>query len=419
MDLTDAPIHAVTGAYGYSGKYIAQRLLDEGNTVITLTNSLSRRNPFGDRIKAFPFHFDQPDLLTEQLRGVSVLYNTYWVRFNHRLFKHADAVRNTLVLFEAAKKAGVQRIVHVSITNPSEDSPLEYFRGKAVLEKALIASGVSYAILRPAVLFGKEDILINNIAWALRRLPVFGVFGDGQYRLQPIYVDDLASLAVEQGKKRENIVINAIGPESFTYRELVAKIGQLIGKERPDHFCCPVVRLCCGLAPGVARWRRGNHEGGDRGPHGRPAARRCTACRAHGPDRLDQIARRRFGAILHQRVGKAERPGIGVQVELKRGFLLAAKSITPIAAEIKWGSDSPYIRLCKTQECFRARLLPKPWLYRHHANTMRQRTLRAEVRVLLAYLDFFVRKVSSNLARASRRPICRTATNAARLSFPG
>jgi nucleoside-diphosphate-sugar epimerase len=89
-------IHAVTGAYGYSGKYIAQRLLDEGQTVITLTNSLSRANPFGDRTNAFPFHFDQPDHLVEQLRGISVLYNTYWVRFNHRLFKHADAVQNTL-----------------------------------------------------------------------------------------------------------------------------------------------------------------------------------------------------------------------------------------------------------------------------------------------------------------------------------
>ncbi len=166
-------------------------------------------------------------------KAVTVLYNTYWVRFNHRLFKHADAVRNTLALFEAAKQAGVQRIVHVSITNPSEDSPLEYFRGKAILEKALIDSGISYAILRPAVLFGKEDILINNIAWVLRRLPVFGVFGDGHYRLQPIYVDDLAALAVEQGQKRENVIINAIGPETFTYRELVARIGQLIGKERP------------------------------------------------------------------------------------------------------------------------------------------------------------------------------------------
>ncbi len=230
-------IHAVTGAYGYSGKYIAGRLLDAGQTVVTLTNSLARTNPFGDRIRAFPFHFDQPDLLADHLRGVSVVYNTYLVRFNHRLFKHADAVRNTLALFQAAKRAGVERIVHVSITNPSEDSPLEYFRGKAILEKALIDSGVSYAILRPAVLFGKEDILINNIAWALRWLPVFGVFGDGRYRLQPIYVDDLAALAVQHGSGRENTIINAIGPETFTYRDLVATIGQLIGKR------CPIVSV--------------------------------------------------------------------------------------------------------------------------------------------------------------------------------
>ena len=226
-------LHAVTGAYGYSGKYIAQRLLDEGQTVIALTNSIARANPFGERVKAFPFDFDQPDLLTEHLQGVSVLYNTYWVRFNHRLFKHADAVQNTIALFEAAKRAGVQRIVHVSITNPSEGTKLEYFRGKAILEKALIESGISHAILRPAVLFGKEDVLINNIAWVLRRLPIFGVFGDGRYRLQPIYVDDLAALAVEHGKVRENAITNAIGPETFTYRELAAKIGELIGKPRP------------------------------------------------------------------------------------------------------------------------------------------------------------------------------------------
>jgi NADH dehydrogenase len=149
------------------------------------------------------------------------------------LFRHAKAVENSLVLFEAAKSAGVERIVHVSITNPTLDSPLEYFSGKARLEKALIESGVSHAILRPTVLFGKEDILINNIAWALRRLPVFGVFGSGDYRLQPIYVDDLAALGVEMGANRENSIIDAIGPESFTYRYLVETIGAAIGKLRP------------------------------------------------------------------------------------------------------------------------------------------------------------------------------------------
>ena len=226
-------LHAVTGAFGYSGKYIAKHLLDRGYEVITLTNSPNRENPFAGRIKPFPFNFDYPEELTESLRGVSVLYNTYWVRFNHKLFKHADAVRNTERLFEAAKEANVERIVHISITNPSGDSPLEYFSGKARLERALADSGISHAILRPTVLFGKEDILINNIAWILRHLPVFGVFGNGEYHLQPIYVNDIAALAVEMGSKRDNVTIDAIGPETFTYRELVKVIGETIGIKRP------------------------------------------------------------------------------------------------------------------------------------------------------------------------------------------
>lgn len=224
--------HVVTGAFGYSGKYIARRLLDLGFQVDTITNSPDRANPFEGQVKAYPFNFEEPEKLAETLRGAAVLYNTYWVRFNHKEFKHADAVANTLVMFEAARKAGVERVVHVSITNPSEDSELEYFSGKARLERALIESGLSYAILRPTVLFGKEDILVNNIAWTLRKLPVFGVFGDGKYRLQPIYVDDLAKLAVEHGQSRENVIVDAIGPETFTYRGLVEQIGAIIGKKR-------------------------------------------------------------------------------------------------------------------------------------------------------------------------------------------
>jgi NADH dehydrogenase len=226
-------IHAVTGAFGYSGKYIAETLLAAGHDVITLTNSPERDNPLAGQVRAFPFHFEQPEKLTESLHGVSVLYNTYWVRFNHKTFTFADAVRNSATLFAAAKAAGVARIVHISITNPSLDSPLEYFRGKARVEALLQQSGLSHAILRPAVLFGREDILINNIAWMLRRLPLFGVFGSGRYRLQPIYVDDLAHLAVAQGSARENVIVNATGPETFTYRQLVRRIGEIIGKPRP------------------------------------------------------------------------------------------------------------------------------------------------------------------------------------------
>jgi NADH dehydrogenase len=153
--------------------------------------------------------------------------------YNYTDFKHSEAVENTRTLFRAAKEAGVERIVHVSITNPSIESKLEYFNGKAKLEEALKDLGVSYSILRPTVLFGKEDILVNNIAWALRHFPVFGVFGDGRYRLQPVYVDDLAALAVQEGKSRANNTIDAIGPETFTYRELVRVIARIIGVRRP------------------------------------------------------------------------------------------------------------------------------------------------------------------------------------------
>jgi NADH dehydrogenase len=225
--------YVVTGAFGYSGKYIAKRLLDEGQTVRTLTNSTQRANPFGDRIMASPFHFDDPRALAAALNGTSVLINTYWVRFNHRDFTHSIAVENTLKLFSAAQEAGVGRVVHVSITNPSEDSALPYFRGKARLERALQESGLRHSILRPAVLFGREDILINNIAWALRRLPVFGVFGRGDYRIQPIYIEDFAALAVSESRQTANRVVDAIGPETFTFRRLVEEVGRIIGKPRP------------------------------------------------------------------------------------------------------------------------------------------------------------------------------------------
>ena len=235
---------AVTGAFGYSGRYITRRLLDQGHEVITLTNSPNRQNSFGDRVRSFPFHFGQPDRLRESLTGIEVLINTYWVRFDHQLFTHQAAVANTKLLFHAARAASVKRIVHLSITNPDARSPLPYFAGKAELESALQSLDISYCILRPTVLFGKEDVLINNIAWALRHFPIFGVFGRGSYRLQPIYVDDFAALGVEAALDHRNETINAIGPESFTYRELVETTMRKLGLKR----------LIVGIPPLVGYW---------------------------------------------------------------------------------------------------------------------------------------------------------------------
>jgi uncharacterized protein YbjT (DUF2867 family) len=196
-------------------------------------SGLKATKPLHLRVKVHRYTFDDPGKVGQAFEGVTVFYNTYWVRFNHARFTHEEAIDNSRAMFEAARQAGVERIVHISITNPSPDSQLEYFRGKAILEQMVVESDISYAILRPAVLFGPEDILINNIAWALRRFPLFGIFGDGEYGVQPIYVDDLAALAVEKGARRDNLIIEAIGPETFTYRTLVEVVGKAIGKNRP------------------------------------------------------------------------------------------------------------------------------------------------------------------------------------------
>lgn len=223
---------AVTGAFSYSGKYITRRLLERGEEVITLTGHPNRPDPFGGKVGTFPLDFDNENELTTSLSGTHTLYNTYWVRFDRGKNTQPRAVENTRKLVQAAVSAGVQRIVHISITNPSPDSHLPYFWGKAANEQTVIECGLSYAILRPTVLFGAEDILINNIAWLLRRFPIFAIPGDGSYRLQPVYVDDLAKLAADVGYAQDNVVWDAVGPDIFTFEEMVRLIGKTLGLNR-------------------------------------------------------------------------------------------------------------------------------------------------------------------------------------------
>ena len=222
-------VQVVTGAFGYTGKYITERLLSMGRSVRTLTGHPERPNPFGDRIDVARFDFEDRAKLAEHLAGASTLYNTYWVRFPRGEVTFDRAVRNTETLIDAAKEAGVRRLVHVSITNPSEDSPFAYFRGKAAIERMIHGSGLSYAIVRPTVIFGKEDILLNNIAFVLRRFPFFGIPGSGGYRVRPVSVEDLAELCVEVGQGGENVVTDAVGPETFTFEQLVRMIAAEVG----------------------------------------------------------------------------------------------------------------------------------------------------------------------------------------------
>jgi uncharacterized protein YbjT (DUF2867 family) len=217
----------VTGSFGYIGKYITRELLARGDAVRTITSHPDKPNPFDDMVEASSYHFENPELLTHHLEGCETLYNTYWVRFDYRQWSFDRALENTRILFRCAKNAGVRKIVQISVTNPSEEDELPYYRGKALQEKELRELGVAYTIVRPTLVFGKEDILVNNIAWTIRKFPVVPIFGSGKYMVQPVFVEDLAKIAVEASRSDGSETMDAIGPETYTYQALL----QLIARE--------------------------------------------------------------------------------------------------------------------------------------------------------------------------------------------
>lgn len=220
---------AVTGAQGFTGRHITARLLASGREVRNLTGHLNRPDRFDGRVPAVRLAFDDPQALRRSLQGIDTLYNTYWVRFPGYGIRHEDAVRNSQTLFAAARDAGVRRIVHISIANPSE-SQRSYYRGKAAVEAALAASGMSHAIVRPAgAMFGDEPRLFNTIAWLLRRMPMFGIPGDGRYGIQPVDVLDVARIATELAARSDDVTVDAAGPETFTFREAVELVKEAVG----------------------------------------------------------------------------------------------------------------------------------------------------------------------------------------------
>lgn len=248
------PMHVVTGAFGFTGRFIAHRLLAMGVRVKTLTRSPARPNPFGDRVAVAAYNFEDPDALARSLEGAAVLYNTYWVRFARGRTTFEEAIVNTRTLLRACERAGVPRLVHLSVTNASATSSLPYYRGKGLVEEAIMGSSLSYAILRPPLIFGPGDILVNNIAWFLRRFPIFTVMGDGQYQLQCLSVEDLAEIAVAFASQQDRRAVDVVGPETFSFEEFVRVIADKIGsRARIGHMPPRFVRGLLGVAGAVLR----------------------------------------------------------------------------------------------------------------------------------------------------------------------
>jgi uncharacterized protein YbjT (DUF2867 family) len=238
-------MHAVTGVFSYIGSYIARELLARGEAVKTLSRSPDPTHPLSSQVGFGRLHFDET-ALAEELRGASTLYNTYWIRFPRMGVSWESVVANTRTLLRAARVAGVSRVVHFSVANASSTSPYAYFRAKAAAEREVGASGLSHAIVRPTLVVGRDDVLLNNIAWALRRLPLFLIPGDGRYRVQPIAADDVARLAADLGSTVGDVTVDAAGPDEVSFEELVRAVRAAAGAR------CRIVGVPATLALVVA-----------------------------------------------------------------------------------------------------------------------------------------------------------------------
>jgi len=245
-----AELDAVTGAFSFTGGFIARRLLADGRRVRTLTNQPRRTGAEEMDVEVAPLQFTDREALIESLRGVDVLYNTYWIRYPHAGVGFGDAIANTRRLMGAAAEAGVRKVVHISVCNPSFDSPLDFYAAKARAETVVRQSGLQWAVVRPTLIFGPGDILINNIAWLLRRFPVFFITGHGKYRLQPVAGEDVAEIATWAAGEAGSVIVDAAGPDIVTYADLVDSIAIAIQHKRRIFFTSPTVTLMAARALG-------------------------------------------------------------------------------------------------------------------------------------------------------------------------
>ena len=220
-------LDAVTGAFSFTGRAIAQQLLAEGREVVTLVR---RPAPTGadSRIRTAPFAFDDPAALAAAFAGVDTFYNTYWIRFERGELTFDEVIRRTRLLLAAATQAGVRRIVHVSVVNAGPAAPTRYFIAKARLDDVIRGSGLSHAIVRPTLTYGSGDILVNNLCWVLRRVPAFAIPGSGEYRLQPVHVEDVAQIAVAAGRESRDLDVDAAGPDILTFNRFVRLLAEAV-----------------------------------------------------------------------------------------------------------------------------------------------------------------------------------------------
>lgn len=235
----------VTGATGFVGRHLVRALLAAGHQVKALVRSPEKAtqilgDPLGDaagRLQTVAGDVLAPASIVQAVAGCDAAVHLVGIIKEKRGATFRDLhVRGTANVLAAATRAGVSRLVHMSALGARDGAQTGYHQTKWEAEELVRNSGLRAVIFRPSIIYGPGDEFVNMLAGLIRRVPVFPVFGDGCYRLQPVWVEDVAyfftrALEVE-GAVGETLEVG--GPQRLTYGELVAEIMRVTGRRRPQ-----------------------------------------------------------------------------------------------------------------------------------------------------------------------------------------
>lgn len=230
------PRIAVLGAGGFIGTYLALNLIQMGYRLSLLSH---RKDPDfispRGQIETHQGSIEDEKSLVNCFRACEMVYHLVGIIAETKTKTFQKTVADgTAKVVSAAKKTGVNKLFYLSALGAAENAETRYHQSKWQAEQHVTNSGLDYVIFRPSIVYGVEDKFINMIARMIRRSPLVPIIGDGKYKLQPVYVEELCAVMAMASKKESACgrIFDIGGPEQLTYLEIVDIIKRTLNLKR-------------------------------------------------------------------------------------------------------------------------------------------------------------------------------------------
>ena len=232
----------VTGGTGFVGRKLVNRLLAKDHSVTVIARREPAEDIFDADVTFLAGSVHDPISLEGAFQGADVVYHLVGIIAETKTDTFEKTVaQGTRNVVDACLRTKVTKLLYLSAMGTSIEAPTAYHRTKFAAEQAVTASGIDFVIFRPSVIFGPGDGFVSLLTRLIKMSPVTPVIGDGKYKLQPVYIDDVVLAMVQSLATPEAIgkIIELGGPEKLEYLEILNIIKRVLGKSRVN-FHIPI-----------------------------------------------------------------------------------------------------------------------------------------------------------------------------------